>query len=93
MKNMRSRSLEVRLPPSLNTHPYVVGQNGVNYQIFDKIGNGSFGAVFDVKKVILNINGEFVPCEESKVELVVKIIDVTDENFEEQDYVNELKIL
>jgi serine/threonine protein kinase len=37
-----------------------VGQTGIRYQIFDKIGNGSFGAVFDVKRVVLIGNdGDF----------------------------------
>ena len=51
-KLMRSRSLKVpnlRSVKILHTHPYVVGQTGIIYQIFNKVGSGSFGIVYNVK--------------------------------------------
>ena len=57
---MRSRSFEVSLPQNLHSHPYIVGQTGINYQIFDKIGNGSYGAVYDVKMIVqIGADGQF----------------------------------
>ena len=57
---MRSRSFEVRLPQNLHSHPYIVGETGINYQIFDKIGNGSYGAVYDVKMIVqIGADGQF----------------------------------
>ena len=90
---MRSRSFEVRLPQNLHSHPYIVGQTGINYQIFDKIGNGSYGAVYDVKMIVqIGADGQF-QLNEDQEQLVVKIIDVTDDSYNEQDFLNELKVL
>ena len=91
---MRSRSLQVpQVQPQvdLHAHPFIVGQTGIIYRIFDKIGSGSFGSVFDVRIVSGGNSNRQQNDEPAK--LVVKIIDASDESFVELDYITELQIL
>ena len=83
IRQMRSRSLEVPLNESeeFYDYPFIIGQTGIKYQIFNMVGSGSYGEVFDVE-IVQNPDTFHNPGEQPIVQLVAKIIEC-DEYFDE----------